>query len=296
MRQSFSYIAGYIDGDGCFFLNKESDPLKYRAKIIISSTNHNTLKSFQSSYKGSIYQVHKSKSHWKNTYHWTIRGKEALFFTFGIFEYLVEKKQDASIFIKYIKESCKLKKEELIKTMRTKREDIREINEEVVQRLRNIKKTKSMTEENYAYLAGFIDAECCLGISKYKPKNRPNFTYKISLQCTNTNPIIFFWLRERLGGTITHVRRNHKNPKHRDQIIWNLNGSLLIPHLPKILVFIRSKKQVCQKLIEFHETVLPNGGDRQSKGFKESYGDILAKRELIVSEIHKLNSKGVKVI
>jgi hypothetical protein len=46
--------------------------------------------------------------------------------------------------------------------------------------------------------------------------------------------------------------------------------------------------------MDFYETTLENGGDRNSEGFKESYKDLLCLRESICNEVHVLNSKGSK--
>lgn len=293
MKNTLSYLAGYIDGDGCFFLKKDKKPLKYRAVLIISSTNKEVLKSFKKSFGGSIYICTPIKEHWKRSYHWNFRGKFALETIKKLLEFLTEKKSDAFIFIDYIQASCKTYKEELIQKMKMNRDEIREINESVVEKIKQTKTIGVSNKLDYPYLAGFIDAECCLGVSKYKPKNGPNFTYKIILQCQNTNPIIFFWLMERFGGSISHVKRNSKNPKHRDQIIWNLSAAKLAAILPKILPFLRSKKSVCEKLIELHNTNIPIGISKKTQEFKASYALVMAKRDKIVDDIHKLNSKGV---
>jgi hypothetical protein len=293
MKNTLSYLAGYIDGDGCFFLKKETNPLKYRAYIVISSTNEEVLKTFELSFGGSIYACTPRKEHWKRSYHWNCRGKFALEITNAMLEFLTEKKSDALIFIDYIKTSCKNHKQELIQKMKNNRDKIREINESVVEQIKQTKTIGVSNELDYPYLAGFIDAECCLGVSKYKPKNKPNFTYKIILQCQNTNPIIFFWLMERFGGSISHVKRNIKNPNHRDQIIWNISAAKLADILPKILPFLRSKKSVCEKLIELHNTNIPIGISRKTQEFRDSYALVLIQRDKIVDDIHKLNSKGV---
>jgi hypothetical protein len=293
MKNTLSYLAGYIDGDGCFFLKKETNPLKYRAYIVISSTNEEVLKSFELSFGGSIYACTPRKDHWKRSYHWNCRGKFALEITHAMLEFLTEKKSDALIFMDYIQTDCKKHKQELIQKMKTNRDKVREINEYVVEQIKQTKMIGVSNELDYPYLAGFIDAECCLGVSKYKPKNGPNFTYKIILQCQNTNPIIFFWLMERFGGSISHVKRNIKNPNHRDQIIWNISAAKLADILPKILPFLRSKKSVCEKLIELHNTNIPLGISRKTQEFKASYALVMAKRDKIVDDIHKLNSKGV---
>lgn len=81
--------------------------------------------------------------------------------------------------------------------------------------------------------------------------------------------------------------------RYRAQIVISSTNRQVLEHfLLKILPYIRAKKPVCEKLIEFYNTTLPNGGDRQSDAFKASYAEILTKREIMVEEIHKLNSKG----
>jgi len=88
--------------------------------------------------------------------------------------------------------------------------------------------------------------------------------------------------------------KKEQNPiKFRAQIIWNVNGKSLAKILPKIFPFLRAKKKVCEKLMEFYNTTLKNGGDRQSDEFEESYQTVIAHRERLVNEIHKLNSKGI---
>ena len=286
-------MAGYIDGDGCFLFIKESNPIKYRAQIVISSTNKPVLDHFRDHFLGSVYLTPARESHWKRTYHWIIRGKFALELSYEISEFLTEKYGDCLIFMNFIKESNKEIKNNLIIEMNMHRDNVRQIDESIIQELRNIVPTGITNDLDYPYLAGFIDAECSFGISKYKPKDRPNFTYKIILQCNNANPIIFYWLMERLGGGISFVKRRNKNPNHRDQIIWNLSGNNLFNLLLKIHPFLISKKMVCEKLIEFYNTTLPNGGDRQSEDFKKSYESCICIRESLIKDIHNLNSKGV---
>ena len=49
---------------------------------------------------------------------------------------------------------------------------------------------------------------------------------------------------------------------------------------------------ICDKLIEFQETILPNGGDRHSELFRALFEKRQEVRERIVQEIHQLNHKG----
>jgi len=50
MKNTFAYTAGYIDWDGCFYIGKTINPVKYPCRITISSTNKNILEFFKESY------------------------------------------------------------------------------------------------------------------------------------------------------------------------------------------------------------------------------------------------------
>ena len=149
------------------------------------------------------------------------------------------------------------------------------------------------TEIDYAYLAGLIDAECCLSIHHYKPKNKPNVVYKIHLSLNNTKRPIFQWLAERFGGNFQFIDRESKNPNHSDQLKWSLSGKALSKILPNIVKYLEYKKPVCEELIKFYATTLSNGGARHTEEFRESYSKIIEKRERIVHKVHQLNKKGI---
>jgi len=294
MKNKFAYIAGYIDGDGCFYIQKESNPIKYRAKLIISSTNQEPLYFFKENFGGHIRSMPIYNKEWKDQYNWVMYGKYAFELINLSFTFFVERKKEAKFFIEFILNSSKPLKQELIIKMKEHRNFNKHITKEIFEDIKNTDFKDNFSIDDAAYLAGFIDAECSLGIAKYKPKKGKNYTYKIVLQCNNTSPNIFYWFKEKLGGCVSFIHRNQKNPKHKNQIIWNLSANKLFPILEKIIPFLISKKEVCQKLIEFHQIRLPNGGDRQSKRFQETYDKLLVRREAIVDEVHKLNSKGVK--
>jgi hypothetical protein len=162
-----------------------------------------------------------------------------------------------------------------------------------ISKLKLITKTITTCTECFIYLAGFIDAECHLGIQHYKPKNRPNKVYKIIIQCNNTKSMIFYWLKHRFGGSCHFKNKKSKNIKWNNQILWKLSGKGCYTLLKNVLPYLRYKKNVAKKIIEFHETILPNGGDRQSKVFKKTYKSILSKRQKIVSQVHNLNHHGL---
>lgn len=166
------------------------------------------------------------------------------------------------------------------------------VTKEKVNSLKKIGQHIEPTEDDYAYLAGIIDSEGCFRIKKWKPKDKPNYVYAINLEIGNKRFPIFPWLTERFGGnTGFYYSKNIIKP----MAIWTISAKSLTDIIHHIYPFLICKKEVAKKIIEFTKTILPNGGDRNSETFKESYARVIETREKIVNEIHKLNLKGVKI-
>ncbi len=292
-----AYIAGYIDGDGCFYIGKYTDKktgrIRYQSMLIISSTNKVILKKFSSNFGGSVRLSDNRLKHegQKPQYQFIIKGKKALNLTQNIQPYLVEKSEEAKNFCTsidhsneydFIEWSKRLKR--LYKITILCKKQITDWGNEY---------PKIPNETDYAYLAGFIDAECCLSIQHYKPKNRPNDVYRIILSLNNTRRPIFIWLMERFGGRLHFVNRHTKNPEHSDQLMWNISGKALSKILPFITPYLEYKKPVCEELIKFYQTTLKNGGARHTEEFRKSYAFIIKERDKIIHKVHQLNKKGI---
>lgn len=294
MDTDLAYLAGYIDGDGCFYIGKNIKPVKYRNGIIISSTNKDTLRFFWKKFGGNVI-FGKTNTKFK-TYNpinqWYTGGKNALMLTNSILSFLHEKREDANIFIEFLKETNASKKEILIDKIRKHRETQNLVTREAVETINAISKKELPTDLDFAFLAGFIDSECALCLSRYRTKNRANFIYKALLQCNNTKISTIIYLKKTFGGFCYFVPKKSKNALHKDQIAWRINSNQLTKILPQIYPFLRNKKNVCEKLIEFCSTIQDNGGDRQ-KEFSEKYQEILKVRDKIFDQISHFNSKTI---
>ena len=88
-RVNWSYIAGFIDGEGSITKHGETD---YR--ITVSQTNEEVLKMIQVFTKsGNICQVTKRKEHWKESWVYVVaRQKDVLVFLKKIYPYSIVKK------------------------------------------------------------------------------------------------------------------------------------------------------------------------------------------------------------
>lgn len=163
------------------------------------------------------------------------------------------------------------------------------ITKEAIDLLADRKLTVTPCEEDYAYFAGLIDSEGCFRIKKWKPKNKPNHAYNISVEIGNTKLPILPWIVERFGGSVVFI--SAKTNK-RSSATWTLSAAALYEILPKIRVFLTIKKEVCDKLIEFQKTILSNGGDRHSELFRALFEKRMEIRERIINEVHEFNRKG----
>jgi len=299
-QTDYAYIAGYIDGDGCFNIErrivKYVMSFKFPQAIIISSVNMEVLEWCKSNWGGSIHTQKIVPKNNKPLHRYTLRKFRAIPFTKKTLPHLVEKIEEADIFLRFANSKCNAERFKLISKIKIIKDVSNLVSKHHKKEFEQYKNTIKPSEEDFAYLSGFIDAECSLNIQKYKPKERPNYVYKIILQCNNTKAPIFKWLLERFSGQIHFIDRLTHQKARKNQLTWRLSGKALSKLLPKIYPFLKHKKPVCEALIDFYNTTLPNGGARHTEIFRSQYADVIKIREEIVTKVHKLNLKGTKTV
>lgn len=299
--ETFAYTAGYVDGDGCFYIGtyRTKKCTIYEASIQILSVKKPVLEFFQSFFGGFIRQKAK-RINQKIPFVWSIKGFDAACVAINIKQYLIDKSYSCTCFIDYvanIKKSNyqKVSDEDIyfrnkqIENIRRDRHMSNFVTKELIESIKGSEKTVKPINTDFIYLAGLIDAEGCFRIKKWKPKNKPNHVYAINLEIGNTKFPIIPWLVERFGGSVTFVPAKTRK---KASALWSLSAKSLFEILSKLHPYLRTKKPICEKLIEFQSTIIPNGGDRHSELFHSLFSKTLARRESIVNEIHALNSKG----
>jgi len=92
MNINWSYIAGFVDGEGSIVKYGETD---YR--VSISQTHEGVFKKIKDfTGVGNICKVGKRKEHWKDSWvYYVARQNDALFFLKNIYPYLIVKKEIA---------------------------------------------------------------------------------------------------------------------------------------------------------------------------------------------------------
>lgn len=290
----FAYLAGYTDGDGCFCISsttKKNGTVKFTAQFVVSSTNQEILTTFQSFFGGTVRKSSDVIKHHKVQYQFTATGNKAKFIAETLVIYLIEKKQQAECFLEYFFDiNNRIKIQEKLKSFKTNQNLV---TENIVNQIRNTNTSITPSLLDYIYFAGFIDAECCLGIQKYKSKERNNFLYKMYFHCNNTKYPVINWIKERFSGHVRFINRSKLQSNHKDQICIRISAKTLSQILPKICEYLRYKKPVCVEMIKFSKLILKNGGARHTEEFRSSYEQNLIQREKICQIIHNLNQKGI---
>jgi len=304
MKYIIPYTAGYIDGDGCFYLGitlQKPNFLKvYEYSIQSVSVKKPVLDIFCKFFGGFIRKKPEKIKH-KSAYCWTIKTKKSIKCARKIYPYLVDKKLQCQIYINFfdyiysnnfrtVDTFVIEKRNNLIDEIRKEKHMNNLVTEEKIASLKERAKTITINERlDYPYFAGLMDSEGCFRIKRWKPINKPNEVYTISIEVGNTRFPILEWLIERFGGNVCFIPAKTNK---KASAIWSISAAALYDILPKIRPYLITKQEVCDKLIEFQKTILPNGGDRHSELFRALFEKRREIRERIISEVHEFNLKG----
>lgn len=157
-----SYLAGFVDGDGCIYIRKQTATKKgtndyFQAGVEISQSRTNVLQVIALHYGGKLYSMKRAETH-RTEYTLRLAGKNADIFLKDIKDCLVIKHKQAELVLK-------------INEMNNKHKLFKE--KDVLYKeceLLNLKKTAELKLDrvNEAFVAGMFDAEGFCGLRKNK--------------------------------------------------------------------------------------------------------------------------------
>lgn len=195
-----SYIAGFIDGDGCIFIRKINDG--YQSGFTITQCRTNVLQIIRYHFGGSI-----TSSENRNNRTINIIDDENYYYKYNIRNQynLLIRNNEYNILLNYLKFSFIIKENQY--------QNLYEFNKIANLPNKNQEKEKlhlicseynkkchlnieNLLRLNIEYISGLFDAEGCFYI------NKVNFGYRISL-CQKNHPIILHEIQKYLGfGTV----------------------------------------------------------------------------------------------
>lgn len=153
-----------------------------------------------------------------------------------------------------------------------------------------------MKKTYLAYIAGFLDGEGCVSLSKvYRKDNRnkkPRFkeemwgTVQVAMANINTQRELLMELRNNFGGYYAEFK-NRGNKNTKDTIFWRLTSHKSAEFLKRIIFFLRIKKRQAEIVIRYQELTKKNRGKHKDPSEKE-----IQERKNLLIEIRQLNKRG----
>jgi len=149
------------------------------------------------------------------------------------------------------------------------------------------------------WMAGIVDGEGCLTISKQIRKGRPSPAFRVMITISNTDLRLLAPFKEKWGGGIYHSIDSRVHKRWKDAWTWHCPQRSEIAFLSAIMPHLRGKKRQAEVILRFialkrsfKRTHVGVGGKRSLKGsLPLGDGEIFARTQ-IWNEVRALNSKG----
>ena len=134
-----------------------------------------------------------------------------------------------------------------------------------------------MEDTEKAYLAGIIDGEGTVTLSRRKPNQTPSPNVSVS----NSNLPMLRWIKNNVGGCISTKKRYQSH--HRQTYVWALSYDKALSLLRKIEKYLIIKKPQAKLILEEYKA----STIRTGKYTKE----LLKKKMKLVARIRELNQR-----
>lgn len=279
-----AYVAGLVDAEGYVGIHKQWEDKKQRRlsfseHVAISMTDKFTVNRLREMFGGS-FRLHKSinypngiQSH-KPKYTWTVECKKAVSFIHLIMPYLQIKRENAKILLdlrqskideaQYPKHNngCIPRKapEHVIKYRQYLCDRVSYINNHGLDFPFDGADTNIFADLNdvkLAYIAGYIDGEGYVGITKRSfPRRRlqPYILYAGRVQITCTNYPILLKLQNAFGGLLFKFVSKEDMLARKERFVWRVDLSHASSFLKKILLYLNIKRCEAECIIALERT------------------------------------------
>lgn len=150
-----------------------------------------------------------------------------------------------------------------------------------------------LTPEEASYLAGFIDADGCIGLYKKSPdKENWSTGYQAYLGLTNRDQKVLKWAQERIGGAINEKKRYqvHHSPAYSLQLRGLVS---VLEALKQIEPYLITKREQANLVISFSKKVDKLTGEKKEKPKSKLSIEEIEKREKFFLRMKELNKRGV---
>lgn len=133
------------------------------------------------------------------------------------------------------------------------------------------------------YLAGFIDGEGCISITRRNKNRRSGYT--LTLSASQLDPKPLYRLQQVFGGSLKQYK--HKNSNSRPYYMWSVSSQKAVLAIATLLPYLLVKNEQARLGLVFAETITAFSRDNDGT-FTKLSDDIIAKREGIYKDMREL--------
>ncbi len=135
-----------------------------------------------------------------------------------------------------------------------------------------------MTSEEKAYIAGIIDGEGTVTLSRAHVEELP----APKLSVANNSLELLKWIREKVGSGVI-IKRSKREPQHKDHYVLDISNNWALDLLMDVKEYLIIKKPHAELLILRYKAVTSRNG-RYTR-------ELLAGKLQLVNEIRALNQR-----
>lgn len=277
---NLAYLAGIIDSEGTITmikkLNHNTAGCSYSLQIFISSTDKLIIDwIYEITGLGNVSEAKLRNKKSKKSWRWYAWCNQASQFVKSIIPYLIIKKPNAELAIEFqsrVSKSVNIKLSQDDLEFRSKAyatihnynvvglgkngrfaDDTKNFD---TSKFNKKKIICSLTENEKSYLAGFVDGDGCITVTKKKCKDGTitGISFRLNVIISNTNKDVLDWICDLTGLGSIYKYSKQKNPNQADAwklVLWSNQAAQLIN---AILPYLKIKKERAILALEFQNS------------------------------------------
>jgi hypothetical protein len=146
---------------------------------------------------------------------------------------------------------------------------------------------------DYAYAAGVLDSDGCIGIGKEARTDKPHpYYFRVNVRVAQTELGALIWFKETFGG---NVYAQNKPTEDRPKICycWQTRKRSVIEALLKgILPYLKIKKAQAETCLSFYKHVVNHRPIKKITLFERQIQEVLCQKAQELNTCHKTNKIG----
>lgn len=309
---SVGYLAGFTDGEGSLSLNRiprRGRSTEYCVRLSITNSNRGILREIQGFYGGTLAQGNNRNSRWKPGYVliWTNAAATQIIET--IAPCLVVKARQAKALLEFSDHirSCRRRRDEKGRLLPLSEREM-EVRRAFFRRLkllnakgrRKASRRRSPGRRGQArgerrritleYLAGFMDGEGSVMITRSCVRNSKSVHYRARVSLTNTDRRVLEDIRDAFGGIFVKYPRQNDTWKTGYGLVWT--EGMIRRLLPRLRPHLRLKQRQADHVLEFIDHVRSTVRTRNGRFFAPHPKYVMEFRDALYRRMRGLNMKG----